>query len=72
MARFYELLGRFFLDSDVRALGVELDKSNISGAKVVGRGTIMVDGKVIASSEEFKKLKQSAKRVVNAKSSSPA
>lgn len=53
-----ELLGKLFLNADVKRLGKELAASEIKGAEVVGRGTIVIDGKVIASSKEFPKVKR--------------
>jgi fatty acid/phospholipid biosynthesis enzyme len=63
----FELLGKIFLSSDVRELSEELAKANVKGAEVVGRGTIVVDGKVIASSDEFKQLQNQAKKMVRSR-----
>lgn len=63
----YKLLGKLVLNKEMRDLGDALVSSNINGAEVVGRGTIVVDGKVIASSDEFKKLKDSAMKIVRAR-----
>lgn len=62
-----ELLGKLLLNAEAKRLGDSLVSSNISGAEVVGRGTIVVDGKVIASSREFLELKQQAKTIIAAR-----
>lgn len=62
-----ELLGKVLLSADTKKLGQEMAASDIVGAEVVGRGTIVVDGKVIASSKEFKQLKEQARKIVNAR-----
>ncbi|MGI2059093.1 hypothetical protein ACRN9T_18185 [Shewanella baltica] len=62
-----KLLGRFMLNSDAKKLGEDLARSNIRGAEVVGRGTIVVDGKIIASSEEFLALKKQAKKIIHSR-----
>ncbi|SGZ08219.1 hypothetical protein [Moritella viscosa] len=66
------LLSNLFLNSDARKLGKSLADSNIQGAEVVGRGTIVVDGKVIASSKEFLELKAQARKIVNSRQESQA
>ncbi|WP_146061532.1 hypothetical protein [Aeromonas hydrophila] len=63
----FKLLGKLVVNKEMRDLGDALVSSNINGAEVVGRGTIVVDGKVIASSEEFKKLKDSAMKIVRSR-----
>lgn len=60
----YKILARIFLSRDVRLLGELLAKSNMNGITVSERGTIAIDGKIIASSTEFKALRQIANRVV--------
>lgn len=62
-----ELLGKLFLNADVKRLGKELAASEIKGAEVVGRGTIVIDGKVIASSKEFQKLKEQATKIIGSR-----
>ncbi|MGL5341280.1 MAG: hypothetical protein ACRDAR_21730 [Aeromonas veronii] len=64
---FYKLLGKLVLNKEMLDLGDTLANADVRGAEVVGRGTIMVDGKVIASSDEFKKLKASAQQIVRAR-----
>ncbi len=59
-----DLLSKIFLSSEARELSNELSKANVKGAEVVGRGTIVIDGSVIASSQEFKKLQQQARQMV--------
>lgn len=61
------ILGHLILSKDMRELGEDLVETGSSGAEVVGRGTIVVDGKVIASSSEFKRLQESARRIVNSR-----
>lgn len=63
----FKFLGKYLLNADVKKLGEELANSNITGAEVVGRGTIVVDGKVIASSKEFLALKKQAKKIINSR-----
>lgn len=63
----YKYLGKLVVNKEMRDLGNALVNSNVSGAEVVGRGTIVVDGKVIASSDEFQKLKDSAMKIVRAR-----
>lgn len=60
----FDLLSKIFLSSEARELSQELIKANVKGAEVVGRGTIVIDGSVIASSEEFKQLQQQARKMV--------
>lgn len=60
----FDLLSKIFLSSEARELSSELSRANVKGAEVVGRGTIVIDGSVIASSEEFKKLQMQARRMV--------
>lgn len=64
---FKVLLSNLFLNNDAKKLGEELQKSNIQGAEVVGRGTIVVDGKVIASSAEFLELKKQARKIIDSR-----
>lgn len=59
-----DLLSKIFLSTEARELSRELTEAKVKGAEVVGRGTIVIDGDVIASSEEFKKLQQQARRMV--------
>lgn len=61
------LLGKILLNADAQRLGDSLVSSNIKGAEVVGRGTIVVDGKVIASSTEFLELKRQAKNIIESR-----
>ncbi|MEZ8316493.1 hypothetical protein AB6C44_23075 [Vibrio splendidus] len=60
----FDLLSKIFLSSEARELSQELNKANVKGAEVVGRGTIVIDGSVIASSEEFKELQEQARKMV--------
>lgn len=60
----FDLLSKIFLSSEARELSDELGKANVKGAEVVGRGTIVIDGSVIASSKEFKKLQKQARQMV--------
>ncbi|EGQ8444823.1 hypothetical protein GTW15_17810 [Vibrio cholerae] len=60
----FDILGKIFLNSDIQQLSRELADANVKGAEVVGRGTIVIDGNVIASSEEFRLLQAQAKRMV--------
>lgn len=62
-----KFLEKILLNADERRLGAELVRSNIKGAEVVGRGTIVVDGKVIASSAEFQALKKQARKIINSR-----
>ncbi|GAA0786307.1 MULTISPECIES: hypothetical protein [Pseudomonadati] len=62
-------LFKFLLNSEEQKLGQALADSNITGAEVVGRGTIVVDGRVIASSTEFQALKLQAKKIINSRES---
>ncbi|MBE4159106.1 hypothetical protein HJ102_16745 [Vibrio parahaemolyticus] len=64
---FGKLLGKILLNEDARKIGEDLRESNITGAEVVGRGTIVVDGKTIASSKEFQELKEQARKIVGAR-----
>lgn len=63
-ALMFDLLSKIFLSSEARELSQELTKANVKGAEVVGRGTIVIDGSVIASSQEFKQLQQQARQMV--------
>lgn len=60
-----KLLGKILLNADERRLGAALVQSGIKGAKVIGRGTIVVDGQAIASSKEFVALKRQARKIVS-------
>ncbi|EGR1860484.1 MULTISPECIES: hypothetical protein [Vibrio] len=60
----FDILGKIFLNSDARELSKELSNANVKGAEVVGRGTIVIDGNVIASSEEFRALQKQARQMV--------
>ncbi len=60
----FDLLSKIFLSSEARELSQELSKAKVKGAEVVGRGTIVIDGSVIASSEEFKSLQKQAREMV--------
>lgn len=62
-----KLLGKILLNAEAKRLGDSLVSSNIKGAEVVGRGTIVVDGKVIASSKEFLELKKQAKSIIESR-----
>ncbi|HIF9067554.1 TPA: hypothetical protein ACX6QT_000048 [Photobacterium damselae] len=62
-----KLLGKILLNAEAKRLGDSLVSSNIKGAEVVGRGTIVVDGKVIASSKEFLELKEQAKSIIESR-----
>lgn len=53
------------LSREARELGESFKSSGISGAEVVGRGTIIVDGKVIAQCKEFKELSKSLSNMKN-------
>ncbi|PMN00475.1 hypothetical protein BCT42_22465 [Vibrio lentus] len=64
----FDLLSKLFLSSEARELSQELNKANVKGAEVVGRGTIVIDGSVIASSDEFKELQEQARKMVSAQS----
>jgi hypothetical protein len=57
-------LFKFLLSREEQLLGSELAGSGITGAEVVGRGTIIVDGRVIAASVEFQELKSQVKDLV--------
>ncbi len=59
------IIGSLLLSSDAKALGESLKNSGITGAEVVGRGTIIVDGKIVAQSKEFVKLKQDIRKTYN-------
>lgn len=54
------------LNDGAKEIAENFDNSDIRGAEVVGRGTIVVDGKEIASSEEFSKLRNAASKIVAA------
>lgn len=69
---FGKLLGKILLNEDARKIGENLSASNITGAEVVGRGTIVVDGKTIASSKEFQELKEQARKIVGAREQAQA
>lgn len=56
----------FLLSDNAKEIADNFDKSSIKGAQVVGRGTVVVDGKEIASSKEFTALKAAASRIVKA------
>lgn len=62
----YKILARIFLSRDVLLLGETLAKNNMNGITVSERGTITIDGRVIAASKEFKALRQIATRIIDA------
>ena len=66
MIGFKKLICKIFLSSDTISLGDRQSKSGITGAKVIGRGVITVDGKIVASSKEFLALKKQAAKIQEA------
>lgn len=64
---FKHFLGKIFLTAEARELGKSFAQNDIQGAEVVGRGTIVVDGKTIASSQEFIKLKEQARKIIDSR-----
>jgi hypothetical protein len=59
------LIGKIFLSKEARELGESLSASGITGARIVGRRTLVCDAVVIAQSKEFKELQAYAKRIVD-------
>ncbi|WP_318451258.1 hypothetical protein [Photobacterium leiognathi] len=68
---FKHLLGKIFLTAEAREIGESFERHDIKGAEVVGRGTIVVDGKTIASSQEFIRLKEQAQKIINSREQQP-
>ncbi len=65
MSIFKKMLKKLFLTKDIIDFAEELSKHSPSGAKVVGRGAIICDPKLVAASEEVKEMRESAKEIVN-------
>jgi hypothetical protein len=59
-----KILGVYVSPDERRVLDA-IDKSGLKSMKVVGRGTLTVDPKEVASSEKFKAYAEQAKSVVN-------
>lgn len=58
-------IGKMFLSKEARELGESLSSSGITGAKVVGRATLICDARSIAQSKEFKELQAHAKEIIS-------
>ena len=58
----------WLLSDDAKNVALNLQKSSVKGVHVVGRGTVVADGKEIASSDEFMALKKAAAKIVEAES----
>lgn len=65
MSIFKTFLKKLFLTKEIVDFAEELSKHSPSGAKVVGRGAIICDPKLVAASEEVKKMRESAKKIVS-------
>lgn len=60
-----KIIAKILLSKEEMSFGMGLSTTGIRGINVTERGGIMVDGKIIASSAEFKELQRVSSLIIS-------